>query len=124
MRARAFLIVSGVGVLVAFGVPILFAPYWWANVFGWDVGPHTDLTTYFARVTGALVSVLALAALLAARRPESSRWMFDIITGVAALMVIVHLWGLGAEPASEAVEIGGYACFAALARWARPEPAR
>ena len=86
--------------------------------------PHTDLTTYFARVTGALVCVLAVAALLAARQPGSNRWMFDIITGVAALMVIVHLWGLGAEPASEAVEIGFYAGFAGLARWARPEAAR
>jgi nitrate reductase gamma subunit len=124
VRARAFLLIAGVGVLVVFGIPILFAPYWWADAFGWDVGPHTDLTTYFARVSGALVCVLAGAALLAARRPESNRWMFDIIAAVAMLMVLVHLRGLGAEPASEAAEIAFYCGFAALARWARPEPAR
>ena len=39
MRARAFLVASGLGVLIAFGLPILLAPYWWAGVFGWDVGP-------------------------------------------------------------------------------------
>src|SRR5690242_3986744 len=124
MRARAFLVLSAIAVLLAFGLPILFTPYRWASAFGWDVGHHSDLTTYFARCTGALVCVLAAAALQAARRPAANRWIFDVISAVGALMVLVHLWGVGAEPASEVAEIAIYAGLAALARWARPEPAR
>lgn len=124
MRARAFLLLSATGVLLVFGLPILFAPYRWADAIGWDVGPHSDLTTYFARCLGALVCLLAGAALLAARRPSSHRWIFDLITAAGVLLVLVHAIGIGAEPASEVVEIGFYAGFAALARWARPEPAR
>jgi hypothetical protein len=123
MRARSFLVISGVGVLAVFGLPILLAPYRWADAFGWDTGPHTDLTTYFARCLGALVCVLAAAALLAARRPAAHRWIFDVITAVGVLLVLVHLWGIGAQPASETVEVAFYAGFAALARWARPQPA-
>jgi hypothetical protein len=53
-----FLLSAGLGVLLVFGLPILFAPYHWADAFGWDTEPHTDLTTYFARVVGAIVSAL------------------------------------------------------------------
>jgi hypothetical protein len=71
-----------------------------------------------------LVCVLAAAALLAARRPAAHRWIFDVIAGAGALLVLVHIWGIGAQPASETLEVAFYAGFAAAARWARPAPAR
>ena len=120
MRARVFLLTAGIGVLVVFGLPILFAPYDWADLFGWDVGRHTDLTTYFARCTGALVTALAIYALYASRAPQRHRPLFTLVAGIGALMVLVHLRGIGAEPASEVVEIALYAGFAGAAVWARP----
>jgi hypothetical protein len=120
MRARVFLLVAGAGVLVVFGLPILFAPYDWADTFGWDAGTHTDLTTYFARVVGAIVTALAIYALYASRAPERHRSLFTLIAGIGALMALVHVWGIGAQPASETVEVAFYAGLAAVALWARP----
>jgi hypothetical protein len=120
MRDRVFLLIAGAGVLLVFGLPILFAPYDWADAFGWDTRPHTDLTTYFARVVGALVTALATYALYASRDPARHRSLFTLIAGIAGLMAFVHLWGIGAQPASETVEVAFYAGFAALALWARP----
>lgn len=119
MRARVFLTIAGAGVLLIFGLPILFAPYDWADAFGWDAGTHTDLTTYFARVTGAIVTALAIYALYASREPERHRSLFTLIAGIAALMAFVHAWGIGAQPASETAEVAFYAGFAALALWSR-----
>ena len=120
MRGRVFLVIAGLGVLVVFGLPILFAPYDWADAFGWDTQPHTDLTTYFARVVGAIVTALAIYALYASREPERHRSLFTLIAGVGGLMALVHLWGIGAQPASETIEVAFYAGLAALALWARP----
>ena len=120
MRGRVFLFIAGLGVLVVFGLPILLAPYDWADAFGWDTQPHTDLTTYFARVAGAIVTSLAIYALYASRAPARHRSLFTLIAGIGGLMVLVHLWGIGAQPASETIEVAFYAGFAALALWARP----
>jgi hypothetical protein len=35
-------------------------------------------------------------------------------------MALVHLWGIGAQPASESIEVAVYAGLAAVALWARP----
>jgi hypothetical protein len=115
-----FLLSAGLGVLLVFGLPILFAPYHWADAFGWDTEPHTDLTTYFARVVGAIVSALAVYALAASRQPGRHRSLFTLIAGIGALMALVHLWGIGAQPASESIEVAVYAGLAAVALWARP----
>ena len=38
-RARGFLLIVGGLFLVVFALPLLVAPFTWAEWFGWDVGP-------------------------------------------------------------------------------------
>ena len=49
----------GVFFLVIFAVPLFLDPYWWADRFGWDTQPHTDVGTYLGRCLGALANALS-----------------------------------------------------------------
>ena len=121
-RARNFLLVVGGFFLVVFALPLLIAPFSWAEAFGWDVGPHTDLAAYFGRCLGAVATALTVVALAAARRPSEHRWLFALFALAAALLALVHLIGLlrDAQPTIEHLEIAGYAAFSGLALWCRP----
>jgi type IV secretory pathway VirB2 component (pilin) len=122
VRARNFLLVVGTLFLLVFALPLLIAPFSWAEAFGWDVGPHTDLAAYFGRCLGAVATALTVTALVAARDPSGHRWLFGLFALAAALLVVVHVIGLlrDAQPLIEHLEIAGYAGFAALALWCRP----
>lgn len=121
-RASRFLLVVGTLFLVAFALPLLIAPFSWAEAFGWDVGPHTDLAAYFGRCLGAVATALTITALAASRDPAAHRWLFNLLALVAALLSLVHLIGLirDAQPTIEHLEIAGYAAFSAVALWCRP----
>lgn len=121
-RSRAFLLVAGVGFMVAFAVPLFVDPYWWARRFGWDTGPETDLGVYFGRCLGAVALALALAALVASQAPARYRSLFNLIAGVSALVAVVHLRGLieDSQPVVEHVETATYAGIGLLALWCRP----
>jgi hypothetical protein len=124
-RARGFLLVVGSLFLVVFALPLLIAPFTWADWFGWDVGPHTDLAAYFGRCLGAVATALTVTALAAARDPAAQRWLFNLFALAGALLSLVHVIGLirDAQPFVEHLEIAGYAAFAGLALWARPDRA-
>jgi type IV secretory pathway VirB2 component (pilin) len=117
--------VVGTLFLLVFALPLLIAPFSWAEAFSWDVGPHTDLAAYFGRCLGAVATALTVTALAAARDPSGHRWLFGLFALAAALLVVVHVIGLlrDAQPLIEHLEIAGYAAFAALALWCRPRAA-
>jgi hypothetical protein len=121
-RARGFLLIAGGLFLVVFALPLLVAPFTWAEWFGWDVGPHTDLTAYFGRCLGAVATAITIVALAAARAPAAHRWLFVLLALAGALLAVVHAIGAvrDAQPLSEDLEIAGYAAFALLALWCRP----
>jgi len=121
-RSRIFLLVVGTLFLVVFALPLFIAPFSWAEAFGWDVGPHTDLAAYFGRCLGALAIAVTVVALAGARDPAAHRWIFVLLAIAAGLLVVVHLIGAvrDAQPLSEDLEIAGYAGFAALALWCAP----
>lgn len=121
-RARVFLIVVAAIFLPVFAIPLFIDPYWWADRFGWDTGPETDLGNYFGRCLGALAIAIMVTALVAARDPARYRAIFTVLALGGLLLAIVHLRGLveDSQPAIEHVETALYAGFAALAWWCRP----
>jgi hypothetical protein len=125
-RARFFLIVVAAIFLPVFAVPLFIDPYWWAERFGWDTGPETDLGNYLGRCLGAVAIAITATALVGARDPRRYRAVFTILAIGGALLAVVHLRGLieDSQPRVEHLETAMYAGFAALAWWARPpEPA-
>jgi hypothetical protein len=121
-RARALLLVVGVLFLAVFGIPLFADPYWWAERFGWDTGPHTDVATYFGRCLGAVAIAISAVALRASRAPAEHRTLFDVLAIAAALLAVVHVRGLveDSQPAVEHLEVLMYGGFAALAWWCKP----
>lgn len=121
-RARAFLLAVGLLFLPVFALPLFVDPYWWAERFGWDTGPETDLGAYLGRCLGAVAIALSAQALRASRAPGEHRSLFDVLGVAAALLALVHLRGLveDSQPLVEHLETAGYAAFAGLAWWARP----
>jgi hypothetical protein len=103
-------------------VPLFIDPYWWAERFGWDTGPETDLGNYLGRCLGAVAIAIVVTALAAARDPGRNRAVFTILAIAAALLAVVHLRGLleDSQPLVEHLETAGYAGFAVLALWCRP----
>jgi hypothetical protein len=121
-RAQLFLAGAGSLFLIVFALPLFLDPYWWADRFGWDTSPHTDVGTYFGRCLGAVAVALSGAALWAAREPARWRSLFTVLGVAGALLAVVHLRGAveDSQPLVEHLETLGYAGFSALAFWCRP----
>jgi hypothetical protein len=118
--ASAFLLVTGVGFLLVYGLPLLLVPRRWARWFRWRVedGPLCD---YFARCLGAVAVAITVSCLRAAAAPERHADLFELIGVAAVLLAAVHVRGAlrRAQPWTEDAEILLYAAVAALAFWLR-----
>jgi hypothetical protein len=104
--ASVFLMVVGIGSLVLLAIPLVVAPLAWARVLLWDAPVDADLTVYFGRCLGAVIGVLAVAALFAASNPAVQPFFFGIAIASFGLMVVVHAWGAvrGIQPRTETLE--------------------
>ena len=104
--ASVFLLVVGIGSVVLLAVPLVVAPLAWARVLRWDTPIDADLTVYFGRCLGAVIGVLAIAALVAAGNATVQPFFFGITIASFGLMVAVHAWGAvrGIQPRTETLE--------------------
>ena len=115
----SFLRVTAALTAVVFSIPISLAPLAWARTFGWAVGRQSDLALYFGRCLGVVALVLSFAGWYAAGHPEVQPFFFELFTGVAALMTLVHIVGAmqKVQPWMETAEIpfwGGLAVLGLL----------
>ena len=119
---RVFLLVVGIVFLPVFAIPLFVDPYWWAERFGWDTGPETELGQYLGRCLGAVAIAIAATALAASREPERNSALFTVLGVGGVLLAVVHLRGLieDAQPLVEHLETAMYAAFGAAALWPRP----
>jgi hypothetical protein len=116
-HAQAYLLVVVAITTPAFALPIFLVPLRWARVLGWRVPEHTDLAIYFGRCLGAFVLIVEALMLRAGLTGEGLLLTYQVIVAVAAMMVLVHIWGAvqRVQPLLETVEIGMYGGLGVLA---------
>ncbi len=116
-HSQLFLIVLVCVTSLVFALPIFLVPLSWARWFGWRIPQERDLAIYFGRCLGAFVLVLEALMLRAGLSGVGLLFVYQALLGVAALMVIVHIWGalLRIQPISETLEIGMYSGMFLLA---------
>ncbi len=109
-HAQTYLLVVMALTTLAFALPIFLAPLRWARVLGWRIPEHTDLAVYFGRCLGAFVLMVEALMLRAGLTGEGLLFTYQVMVAVAALMVVVHIWGAlqRVQPPLETVEIGMY----------------
>ena len=110
-HARAYLLILMSVTTILFALPIFIVPLAWARLFRWRLPSETDLAVYFGRCLGAFIVVVEALMLRAGLTGEGLVFTFQTLLAIAALMVIVHIWGavLRIQPFTETVEIGMYA---------------
>ncbi len=116
-HSQLFLIVLVCVTSLVFALPIFLVPLTWARWFGWRIPQERDLAIYFGRCLGAFVLVIEALMLRAGLNGVGLLFIYQALLGVAALMVIVHIWGalLRIQPISETLEIGMYSGMFLLA---------
>lgn len=119
-HARTFLWAVIAFTLPVFALPLFFAPMQWAKRFGWPLPIDTagyNLALYFGRCVGAFVLIVEALMLRAAWNGTALVFTFQVLLGVAALMVWVHVLGAWQrrQPLSETLEIGMYGGMGLLA---------
>ena len=116
-HAQAYLLVVVAVTTPAFALPIFLVPLRWARVLGWQIPEHTDLAVYFGRCLGAFVLIVEALMLRAGLTGEGLLFTYQVIAAVAAMMVLVHIWGAvqKIQPLLETLEIGMYGGLGLLA---------
>lgn len=105
--SEVYLIILGVVMLVAFGLPLTFVPLRWARVFRWEVPQSTNLVTFLGRSLGVFISIVAIIAIIVTRTPVAIPYFFDLLLWILAGMLLLHLYGAisKSQPITETLEI-------------------
>lgn len=106
--ADIYLIVAGIAMLTAFGLPLVIAPMRWAHLFQWDVSQRGNLTLFLARSMGVFISIMALYAFRVSQSAAAMPFYFELMLWVFAGMLLLHVYGAirKTQPVTETFEIG------------------
>ena len=116
VHAQTYLLALAVVTTLLFALPITLWPLTWARLMGWKIPEHTDLAVYFGRCLGAFILIVEALMFRAGLTGEALLTTFEVLAAVAALMVLVHIYGAikRIQPLSETLEIGMYSGMLAL----------
>jgi hypothetical protein len=120
--ASWFLVVSTSFFLVVIALPLLFAPLTWARWYGWKLPEGSpDLTVYLGRCLGGVAFAVIVAVAHGIPDPKSHHLLFELVSLVSGLMILIHLWGAirKTQPLSETVEIAVWAVVFIFSLWIR-----
>jgi len=111
------MLVFAILALVAFVIPMIFAPMFWARMLLWNIPEDTDLAVYSLRSLGSLGLAVLLITLRAAMTGEGLLFVYELFIPFFALMVLVHLYGAikKIQPITETLEIGFWLALLILA---------
>lgn len=106
--AATYLIIAGVAMLAAFGIPLIVAPMAWARFFGWQVPTPGQLAIFFGRSLGVFVFVVGAYAFKVAATPIAQPFYFQLMLWLFAGMIGLHAYGAikRTQPITETIEIG------------------
>jgi len=102
-----YLYAVAVGMLVAFGLPLLVAPAWLFGLLGWDIPQPDHMIVILGRSLGGIICVLGGFAIKAARTPGTQPFFFALMLWIFLAMIPIHIYGAitGIQPVAETVEI-------------------
>lgn len=103
-----YLIIAGVAMLTAFGIPLIVAPMAWARLFRWQIPTHGQLVTFLGRSLGVFISVVGAYAFKAAVTPSAQPFFFQLMLWLFVGMIGLHVYGAikREQPITETIEIG------------------
>jgi hypothetical protein len=103
--SQFLIIVSALTLL--FGSPMLVHPLGWARALRWTLPERADLTIYFGRCLGGVVTVLAMMGFVAARTPAVQPFYFTLMLAVVGVNILIHIGGAlqKRQPLAETAEI-------------------
>ena len=107
IRTRAFLAVSGAGLVGVVGLPLALCPRTWSRVLGWEPGVETPVGDYLARSLGAIGLSLGLVCFVASCRRKAPKELLLLLATIGAGATIVHARGVlrGDYPSAERTEV-------------------
>jgi len=105
--ADIFLIVAGVAMIAAFGLPLMIVPMGWARLFRWQVPQPQELATFLGRSVGVFISIIAVFSFKAAQNSAARPFFFDLMLWLFGAMIVLHVYGAirKAQPITETLEI-------------------
>jgi hypothetical protein len=106
--SNIYLIVAGVAMLLAFGLPLMITPLGWARVFRWELPqPPGNLVVFLGRSLGVLISLVAIFAIKVTGIPAAKPFFFDFMLWTFLAMLALHISGMlrKTQPVTENYEI-------------------
>ena len=102
-----YLYVLSVGMLLGFGLPLLFVPISWARLFRWEIPQPEELAAFLGRSVGVFICVIAVFAFRAATIPAVQSFFFDMLLWILVGSILIHVYGAirKAQPITETIEI-------------------
>lgn len=107
-HSTLFLQIFPAVILVAFALPMIFAPLAWGRVIGFHLPQQTDLAVYFGRSLGVAATGICLMCYSASQNPGAQPATFDGLILISALLTVTHIHGAikKIQPLIETLEIG------------------
>jgi hypothetical protein len=102
-----YLMVAGVAMLLAFGLPLIFLPVGWARLFRWEFPQSSHLVIFLERSMGMVITIVAIFAFKVIQTPVAKPFFFDLMLWIFGGMILLHVYGAvrKTQPITETIEI-------------------
>lgn len=102
-----YLIIAGVAMLVAFGMPLMLVPMAWARLYHWPLPQERTLVIFLGRSLGVFITIMAIFAFRVTQIPAAKPFFFDLMLWIFVGMIVLHVYGAirKAQPLTETLEI-------------------
>lgn len=105
--ADLYLLIAGMAMLLAFGLPLIFVPVGWARLFRWEFPESHNLVIFLERSIGIVITVIAIFAFKVIQTPVAKPFFFDLMLCTFGGMIFLHVYGAirKIQPITETIEI-------------------